>query len=210
MPESSPAQIAIVEDDATLREALLTLMTTEQYDCRMFASAEDYLESNPLSAFCCLVLDIHLPSVGGLNLQQQLANVQQPAVPILFISGDATLRDAMFAIKAGAADFLQKPLDTNVLLERIARAVRASRLGRNQYQDSAYGLARLRELDDDEEAVQHLHAEGYSSIEIARRLNHDTRTVKAKQRAIERKLDVRTLGDLAFLLLRSGRVIPPR
>lgn len=118
--------IAIVDDDAPLREALGSVMKAAGFLTSLFASAEEFLDSEDWREAVCLILDVRLPGMSGVELQRRLAEVNSQ-VPIVFVSahGDAALRDLM--MKAGAAGFLNKPVRSDALLKQIHAAIEKNR-----------------------------------------------------------------------------------
>jgi two-component system response regulator FixJ len=118
--------IAIVDDDCPLREAWGSVMKAAGFSARAYASAEDFLLSQNWRETGCLVLDVRLPGINGMELQRMMSNANSP-VPIIFVTahGDASLRDV--AMKAGAVAFLNKPVRSDVLLKEIERALQTNR-----------------------------------------------------------------------------------
>jgi len=118
--------IAIVDDDEALREALGSVMKAAGFTANTFASAEEFLNSAKLQETACLVLDVRLPGMSGIELQRRLIEVQSP-LPIVFVTahGDASLRDLV--MKAGAAGFLNKPVRSEALLKEIRAALANAR-----------------------------------------------------------------------------------
>lgn len=123
-PES--ATVYVVDDDASVRRALERLLRSEGYAVAAFASAEDYLDHVRPIAPGCLVLDIHMPALDGLKLQESLLE-QGDSLPIVFITGHGTVPASVKAMKAGALDFLQKPFEDHELLNAVAAGIAASR-----------------------------------------------------------------------------------
>ena len=120
--------IAVVDDDASMREALQRLLRLEGFRTAMFASAEDFLQAGQLQDTACLIVDVRMPRMSGLELQRQLAATHYP-IPLIFITahGDEATREQ--ALRAGAVDFLYKPFRDEVLLRAIHTALRSSRQG---------------------------------------------------------------------------------
>ena len=121
--ESSSQLVAIVDDDRSVQIALKDLMESAGLSARCFGSAEEFLESNPRNQAACLVSDIRMPGMSGLELQAKLM-AQGSRLPIIFITarGDANVK--LQALKAGAVDFLSKPFDDEILLERVRAALK--------------------------------------------------------------------------------------
>ena len=115
-------RISIVDDDASIREALKSLMRSVQYNAEAFASAEEFLASERLNDTACLILDVNLPGMSGFELQSQL-NSEQRAIPIIFITAHADDASRQRALKSGAIDFLGKPVRCEPLFRAIQSAL---------------------------------------------------------------------------------------
>jgi FixJ family two-component response regulator len=125
---SENPMIAVVDDDASMRGALRNLLRSVGFRAAAFASAEEFLQASQLQDTACAIVDVRMPGMSGLELQQHLATIQYP-VPLIFITahGDAEARAR--ALRAGAVDFLDKPFREEVLLRAIQSALQASRNG---------------------------------------------------------------------------------
>jgi FixJ family two-component response regulator len=118
-----PRRISIVDDDASIREALKSLMRSIRFNVEAFGSAEEFLASESLDDTACLILDVHLPGMSGFELQNQL-NIQQRAIPIIFITAHADEASRQRALKGGAIDFLGKPVRRDTLFKAIQSAIK--------------------------------------------------------------------------------------
>jgi len=119
---SAGQRISIVDDDASIREALKSLMRSVQFDVEVFASAEEFLASDRVGDTACLILDIHLPGMSGFELQN-LLNAERRDIPVIFITAHADDASRERALKAGAIDFLSKPVRREPLFKAIERAL---------------------------------------------------------------------------------------
>lgn len=117
-----PRRISIIDDDASIREALKSLMRSVKFDVETFASAEDFLVSERLDDTSCLILDVYLPGMSGFELQSRL-NSEQRAIPIIFITAHADEVSRQRALKGGAVDLLAKPVRRVTLFEAIRAAI---------------------------------------------------------------------------------------
>ena len=124
MPDATSI-VFVVDDDVSVRESLELLVRTAGWRSETFASAQDFLARPRATGPCCLVLDVTLPGLNGLELQHQL--VDRPEMPIIFISGHGDVRMTVQAMKAGAVEFLTKPLQHDVVVEAIGAALERSR-----------------------------------------------------------------------------------
>lgn len=122
MVDPGQATVIIIDDDDALRTSLQTLLGTADYRCLCYASAEGYLEQTPPPLPSCLLLDLHLPGMSGIELQRQIS-VQRPRLPVVFLSGDASATEIDQAIVGGALDFLCKPFDADQLMDSTARCL---------------------------------------------------------------------------------------
>src|SRR5277367_4258759 len=113
-----PRRISIVDDDASIREALKSLMRSVQFDVEAFGSAEEFLNSERLNDTSCLILDVYLPGMNGFELQNRL-NMERPGIPIVFITAHSDEVSRQRALKGGAVDFLSKPVRRDALFKAI-------------------------------------------------------------------------------------------
>ncbi len=123
VPENTPSRrISIVDDDASIREALKSLMRSVRFSVDAFASAEEFLASERFHDTACLILDVYLPGMSGFELQKRL-NVERPGTPIIFITAHSDEVSRQRALKAGAIDFLGKPVRREALFKAIQSAI---------------------------------------------------------------------------------------
>jgi len=118
----APGRISIVDDDASIREALKSLMRSVRLDVEAFASAEEFLASERLNDTACLILDVHLPGMSGLDLQNHL-HIERRRIPIIFITAHADEASRRRALKSGAIEFLSKPVRRETLFKAIQSAI---------------------------------------------------------------------------------------
>jgi FixJ family two-component response regulator len=191
------AMIHIVDDDASLRKALARLLEASGYRARGYASAEHLLHEDELEGGCIL-LDIAMPGMSGVELQAHL-NARGNALPIIFLTGQGDIRTSVAAIKAGADDFLCKPVERAQLIAAIDNALarfREESAGRA----ARAGLAgRLSLLSPREREVFDLVITGLLNKQIAGRLGTSERTVKAHRAAITDKLQVRSAAEMVAI-----------
>jgi FixJ family two-component response regulator len=118
----TPRYISIVDDDASIREALKSLMRSVRFDVEAFASAEEFLASERSGYTSCLILDVYLPGMNGFELQRRL-NTERPGIPIIFITAHADEASRQRALKSGAVDLLGKPVRRDALFKAIQSAI---------------------------------------------------------------------------------------
>jgi FixJ family two-component response regulator len=187
--------VLVLDDDPEVRDALSSLFRSVGLDSRLFASTTGFLQHKLPEAPCCIVLDIRLPGVGGLDFQAQLtkANIH---VPIVMITGHGDIPMSVRAMKAGAVDFLTKPFRHQDMLDAVAQAIERDRKRR----DSEKSLAELRGLFESlttrEREIMTFVTAGLMNKQVAAELGLSEITVKIHRGHIMRKMGVRSLADL--------------
>lgn len=190
--------VFIVDDDSAVRNGLKFLLHTAGYAVETFPSAQSFLTAYDPQRGGCLVLDVQMPSMTGLELQQQL-NLRGWSIPVIFVTGHGTIPLAIDAIKAGAFDLIEKPLREDVLLECIGRALDARDATHSDRLLRAQLEARAASLTPREREVLALVATGEPCKVIARQLGISFRTVEAHRAHIIQKLHARGPSDLIRL-----------
>lgn len=188
-------QVHVVEDSAEVRESLADLLASRGHAVRTYASADEFLTAIKDDGPGCLIVDVRLPGMGGLDLQQRLAS-DGPSMPVIVISGHADVSMAVRALKAGAVDFLEKPFRGAVLLERVEAALAEDRRAWPERRQCAALRAGLERLSERERAVLHRVADGRYNKVIAAELGLSMSTVEAHRQRIMRKLGAHTLYEL--------------
>lgn len=202
-PETAEATVVVVEDEHSVRDALETLMVSVGYRCLSFAAGETFLAAPMPSPPCCLLLDLQLGGQSGLEVQNELNARRQP-MPVLFVSGDDSVARAVGAMRAGAMDFLQKPVDPEQLLSHVARALQASTHDHGRHMTADHDAALLAGLTPREHEILALLVDGDTNKEIARILAISPRTVEGHRMHIMNKLEARTLADLVRVWMNGG------
>jgi len=199
MPQDKPI-VFVVDDDCSIRESLKLLIESAGWTPQAFESAREFLARPRAETPSCLVLDVHLPDLNGLDLQTLLAD--RTDMPIIFISGYGDVPMTVRAMKAGAVEFLTKPLDCDALLRAVESAIERSREVLAQaaqmraLQDSYASLSRR------EREVMALVVAGRLNKQVGGELGISEITVKAHRGKMMRKMRVRTLPDLVRLAAR--------
>ena len=192
MPDKT---VFVVDDDAAVRKGLTFLLRAAGYTVEAFPSAASFLEDYDPRRGGCLLLDVQMPRMTGVELQQQL-NVRGWRIPVIFITGHGTVSLAIAAIKAGAFDFIEKPLGEESLLECIERSLNWNDTAREERLERAQLQARAVLLTEREREVLDLVAAGEPNKIIARHLGISFRTVELHRAHIIEKLQARSLSDL--------------
>ena len=194
-----------VDDDASMREALSRLFRSIAMRARIFASAEEFLELDRPDAAACLVLDVRLPGLSGLELQRELADA---GIPIIFITGHGDIPMSVEAMKGGAVEFLTKPFRDQVLLDAIQQAIRHDRVSRKQRAELAKQRVRYESLTQREREVLSLVVTGLLNKQIAAKLCTTEFTIKVHRRAVMQKMQASSLADLVRTAEKLGLFSP--
>lgn len=191
--------IRIVDDDESFRRALQRLLQASGYRVQDYGSVGDMLLAGVGPECGCLILDIHMPGPSGLELQAMLAAEANP-LPVIFVTGEATVQDSVRAMKAGAADFLFKPVDRDALLAALERTLKDDANLRRETRRLCRLRARYDTLSTRERQVLEMVTHGALNKQISARLDVAERTVKAHRARGMEKMEVRTLADLVRLV----------
>jgi FixJ family two-component response regulator len=203
------AVVFVEDDDVSVRESLAALLTSVGYAARAFASAHEFLAYGPESSPGCLVLDLELPDLHGLELQARLT-ADGRYLPIVFISGHADVPKTVRAMKAGASEFLTKPFRDDVLLEAIERAVALSRTELTRRAELDALRQRHESLTPREREVMTWVVAGLSNKQVGLQLGMQEVTVKAHRGRVMHKMRAESLADLVRQAARLELQIPAR
>jgi FixJ family two-component response regulator len=200
-PEASPV-VFIVDDDVSIRESLEALINFDGWRVETFASAEEFLARPRTDDPSCLILDVSLPALNGLELQQRL--VDRREMPIIFITGHGDIPMTVQAMKAGAVEFLTKPIDSDGLLSAIRNAIERSRtaLGSEAELDELRGRWNL--LTPREREVIELVVSGLLNKQVGLKLGISEITVKAHRGKAMQKMEADSLADMVRMTSRLG------
>ena len=191
----SHESVFVVDDDTAVRQGLRFMLRAAGYSVEAFPSARSFLEDYDPRRGGCLLLDVQMPQMTGLELQQRI-NVRGWRIPVIFITGHGTVPLAISAMKAGAFDFIEKPLREDALLESIERALHWNDRAYEERLERATLQARVASLTPREREVFELVARGEPNKVIARHLGISFRTVELHRAHIIEKLQARSLSDL--------------
>ena len=189
------AMVFVIDDDESIREALKSLIRSIGLRVQTFASGQKFLQSERPDVPSCLILDVRMPGVSGLELQRELseANIH---IPIIFITGHGDIPMSVRAMKAGAVEFLTKPFRDQDLLDAIQQAIERDRLVRSQRADSEELQKRYQSLTPRETEVFGLVVKGLLNKQIALQLGTSEITVKLHRRQVMEKMQADSLADL--------------
>jgi FixJ family two-component response regulator len=202
MPDPQ-AIVFVVDDDASVREALARLIRSAGLQVETFGSAEDFLTRPRAEAPSCLLLDLRLPDLSGLDVQRRLADAHQ-TLPILFITGHGDIPTTVRAMKAGAVEFLTKPLVEGDVLDSIHRAIARDRAVRDHEADAAALRACYASLTPREAQVMEWVVSGLLNKQIAGELGISEETVKVHRGHVMRKMKADSLAELVRMSERLG------
>ena len=206
MTASTPV-IFVVDDDPSVRKSLTRVMTSAGYTVEAFQSARDFLAREPLAGPCCVVLDVRMPGLTGLDLQETLATSGH-RMPIVFITGHGDISMSVKAMKGGAVDFITKPFDVENLLEAVHRAVAKDVKDLSAEGRTAEVLERVKLLTPRETEVFALVVTGMLNKQIAGTLDIAEKTVKVHRARVMEKMRAGSVAELVRLADQAGVVVP--
>ncbi len=192
--------VYVVDDEFAIRDSLTLLIESSGQAVKSFESAEVFLNNYNPERPGCLLLDARMPLMSGHELQNELLN-RGISIPIIFISGHADIPDSAKAFRAGAVDFLEKPFDNEVLLERIVEAIHKDLAFRAELVKKRHIQERIDHLTTREKEVLGLIAKSHSNKESARILNISNRTVDAHRASIMEKMQAENIAELIKMVM---------
>jgi FixJ family two-component response regulator len=195
--------VHIVDDDSSLRLALSRLLSAAGYQVETYESADGFLAANPEDMPACILLDVNMPGLNGVQLQEHLVR-QMSHFPIVFLTGHGDIAMSVRAIKAGAEDFLSKPVAKEDLLDAVQRALQRCRDTYAQRSNQKELLERVNSLTAREREVFDLLVTGMLNKQIAYQLGNTERTVKAHRHSIMEKMRVKSMAELASIASQLG------
>jgi len=200
--KSPPSQqtVYVIDDSPAIRKSLQLLMEMIGLPVKAFPSAASFLEAYKPGDAGCLILDIRMPGMNGLDLQQEL-NRRSFDLPIIVLTGYADVPSAIRALKSGAVEFLEKPAEDDVLLDHVRRALAFDAQHRRQRSEDDVVRERFERLSPRELEVLRLVIDGLSSKEIGHRLHVACKTVEAHRLRIMNKMEVESVADLVRVVV---------
>jgi two-component system, LuxR family, response regulator FixJ len=202
MKEPAPA-VFVVDDDEAVRNSLRFLLKSVGLPTQMFSSATEFLKSYPTSQPGCLVLDVRMPAMSGIELQQQL-NLRGETIPVVFITGHGDIPMAVEAMQHGAFDFLPKPFRDQELIDRIQKALAKDAKTRSALKEHARIRERLKSLTPREHEVMQLMIQGKPNKIMAADLGVSQRTVEIHRARVMEKSGAASLAQLVRMVMDVG------
>ena len=197
-------RVHLVDDDASFRTAMERRLTQAGYEVATYASAQHLLDRLPdESELGCILLDVRIPGLSGPELQERL-NELGSTLPIIFLTGHPDVRTTVKTVKAGAADFLIKPVSSDQLIQAVERAIAHHEVARSLKSKLDAVRSRIATLTPRERQVFELVVRGNMNKQIARALGGTERTIKAHRQKVMEKMQVRSLAELVSLAERVG------
>jgi FixJ family two-component response regulator len=195
--------VRVVDDDESVRRSVGELLQSVGFSVAAYGSAQDFLAADQSEAPGCLVLDVHLPGLTGLDLQRELVRTQR-SLPIVFLTGMGDIPMSVHAIKSGAVEFLTKPFDTQALLQAVRHAVERDRTERVERKRLSELQGRYNSLTPREREVMQRIVSGLMNKQIAAEFGTSEPTVKEQRAQVMQKMQAESLVALALMARRLG------
>ncbi|UCC48921.1 MAG: response regulator transcription factor [Gemmatimonadota bacterium] len=195
--------VFVVDDDADVLEAVGFLLHSVGLKAETYASAKEFLEAYDQTKPGCLVLDVRMPGMSGLELQERL-HALESTLPIIFLSAHGDVPIAVHAIKAGAVDFLEKPFRDQELIDKVQHAIEANVRLRKELAERNRIAARIDTLTQREREVMELVVQGKTNKAIASELGLSQRTVEIHRARVMRKMQADSVSELVQMVMRFG------
>jgi FixJ family two-component response regulator len=196
--------VYIVDDDAPVRKGLCRLVGSAGYRAKSFSCAREFLESPAAAGPACLVLDICMPGMDGLELQETINSLESRSMPIIFMTGHGNVPASVKAMKAGAIDFLSKPFNDHEILSAISAAIQKDDKTREKRARTSDIKERLDALTPREKEVMRWVAAGMLNKQVAGKLGIAEKTIKVHRGRVMRKMKVQSFAELVRIAQEAG------
>ena len=200
---TSEATVFVVDDDAAVRDALKALLESDGLTAEIFGTGQEFLDAHDADGDGCLLLDVQMPDMNGLELQQKLAD-NGSSLPVIIITGHGDVPIAVKALKAGAVDFIEKPFTDEVILGSVRRALEFGKKHRRKQASMNEAKAGIVRLTTREYEVFELLAVGRLNKQIAGDLGISSRTVEVHRARVMEKMEAHNLAHLVRMALALG------
>ncbi len=197
--------VSVVDDDPDLRRSMQWMLSKSGLNVRTYASAEHFLQDYDPDEPGCIVLDLRMPGMDGLELQQKMSRKKWSA-PVIILTGHGDVSTAVGAMEAGALAFIEKPFNRQVLLDRILQALEQDVEARHRRTEQERLESRLTLLTPREREVMQLVVDGKTTKQIARQLGTSDRTIEVHRKHVMKKMGADSLARLVMLAIRCGLV----
>jgi FixJ family two-component response regulator len=197
------ALVFVVDDDDSIRKALARLMRSVGLNVETFGSAAEFLAHGPHPGPACLILDVRMPGLSGLDLQKELAE-SGSTLSVIFMTGHGTIPMSVQAMKAGAVEFLEKPFDDQTLIDAIHEALKKNQQARQKKAELREIHERVNSLTPREREVFALVVTGKLNKQIAFELGTNEKTIKAHRARVMKKMQADSFADLVRLAVKAG------
>lgn len=195
--------VAVVDDDSDVRDSLGTLLEVAGYRVNTYADAADFLAAENVHEAACALIDVNMPGIDGLQLQEEIRK-RQIFVPVIIVTGNGDIPLAVRAMRAGAADFIEKPVDQGHLLKSIEKAIALGREQRHAVATTEDAVSRIESLTPREKEVLRLIALGHPNKVIGHQLDISPRTVEVHRARLMDKTQAKTVSDLVRWSMAAG------